>query len=486
MKQRVGRVFLGAFILFILTAATIGALSVYSSSEPVKNRITSELKSVLKMPVSLRKTGFTLWDGLVLEGVRITESEDNTSSAFLETEKIRVVIPLLPLLRNEIVLQEIIVSNAKVTGKEGADGGLILPRLKTLTANPPRLVEEGQKEKHVRPSTSASRVTLGRLRVEKAHITLNDAQGQPRLELEGVGVRAALRSEGVATGMLQVDRLQFLGLPPFSFLQSPFNYTSDGLELTDLSGRLAGGTLTGSASIATEQPYAFRAKIKLMGVDLEQFQSKERGEIGGRLMMELDVRGQAANPESLRGRGMAEINQGRLASTPWLQTLGILFEVPELVNIEVTQASTQFRLKGRDVRIESLSMDSENLRLTCIGSLKNFERLSLEARLHVSPTLRERLPTEIARSFVEPGQGDWTCLDFDVDGTLRSPKTNLQKKLLRGATKGVVGSLLNDLLGKESDKVREPANPQPAPATPTLPLDLMPSPTPPHGESKAP
>lgn len=482
MKQRVGKILLfAAAAVLVLFAAALGGLSFYAGSDPVRQRIVSELQSALKMPVSLRSAAFTPWGGAVLKGVRITERPEQDAPVFLDTDEVRVKVRLLPLLRNEVVLQEIVVSSPKITGREGADGGLILPRLRETARPAPEPGKEPRPDKPPAPKRAAPQVKLGSLVVERAAMTLLDAQGKPRIALEGIALRGALRAEGVAAGTLRVDRAQIPGLPPAAFLQSPFTYTADGLELSDLSGNFAGGTLAGAASVGVEPPHLFRAKLKLMGVDLSQFSSKDDGGIGGRLMMELDAKGEASDPGTIRGRGTAEISQGKLAPTPLLQTLGILLEVPELVNIEVTQARSEFQLKGRDIRVETLSMDSENLRLTGSGSVKNFDKLSLGARLHVSPSLRERLPGDIARAFADPEDGGWMSLPFDVGGTVRSPKTNLQKKLLREAAKGAVGGLLNDLLGTGGDEKEPTGGKEPAPPEPPLPPGAQPSPAPPAG-----
>jgi hypothetical protein len=110
-------------------------------------------------------------------------------------------------------------------------------------------------------------------------------------------------------------------------------------------------------------------------------------------------------------------------------------------------------IDGADVRAPTIRVEGK-------GKVKELDKLDIDARLAIAPSLEGRLPNEIAQNF-QPlaGDADWKTIEFTIGGTLRKPKTDLQKKLAKRAAIQMLGNILGDLLTPPKSHNGAPAVP---------------------------
>ncbi len=445
--------------ILAITTVAVGALgwmggAIALNSAPVKASVARSLQDAIKMPFALDSLEYSPAQGLKIRGARI-DAPDQQSAPFLTTESVNVHARLLPLFERKLIIDEVAVANAALDWKQDASGRFVLPMLARVEkAQPAEAQPELRAEK---PKSEPFAVEARRLRLLGARMIFRDNQGKTLAEFRGVNLTAKMAGKTSFGGKAEVA--QVLGSDGNVILRDlvvPFSYTEEGLDVSGLAGTLAGGSLAGKFYVSTgEEGTPITVNAETEGVDVATLLSAAgNADVGltGKLRGTFALSGKLNEAASHRGEANLEIEGGVLSQNAMLQAAGLLLGVEELISLPLTASRARLEIRGEEIRVRELTLQSERARMDVAGKIKIDRKLDLEARLSLAADLIGKMPSELARNFLPSAeQPGWSGVDFEIEGTLNKPKSNLEAKLLGGSLEKAVFDWLGLGGGRKAD-----------------------------------
>jgi hypothetical protein len=433
----VAAAFVGVIALVLL------CINLYLQSGGVQQRIRAAAERSLGADVRIRNTSYTPWGGLTLRGISIpdpTAPERN----IVESRALRVRFPLLPLLQQRFVVRECKLIEPTVVIRQTADGNWIFP----LPGRRPKDAEA--------PGTPAApslkgpsfRTELERLRLAGGTLVFIDSKSRPVLSLEKVDIDATVTPERTAAGTFYIARLEISNSLKPNKIGGPFRWDGRVLDLPEIKGMLAEGTLMGSYRLNTGSEPSFALAAQLDGVLLKKLAEEanvEPGKTDGQLRGTLDLAGDPRSSDSLAGKGHFELVSARLRPMEFLVKLGELFQIDELQLLKLHDARVDLTIADERVNIDDLLLQSENLIITGKGPIRFNGKLNIDARLLVNAKLQRQLKGVLGSNFVESENPDYRQVAFTVTGKVDSPRTDLLDKVTGIKIGNEVPGLLKNL-----------------------------------------
>ena len=493
-------------VALILIGVLLLAANLYVQSQGVQQRIREALTTHLRMPVTLKKTTITPWDGLRLDGIVLHAEESGAESPgssgrtpdFLSVGSFRVRFAWWPLLSQQrYVIDRVLLDKPRLVWQQSSDGRWEFPpeeegvhRAKTgkhpsgtasplpgsttkrpdaspptaessdpatlatdTTPAPDLLAPLAKPPAEMRAARSRSSLPVSIDKVHLRHGTFEflTQQRRPMCRVEEVNLDGSLSADRRATGALWFDRavLSHTGLALTKFRSAFIFDETGGLELRNGHGELAGGELQTDYQLHTgEAGSPFAASCRLKNVDLGQLARVSGGQpslLEGQLQGSTDFHGLSDDPESRQGAGRLWLVGAKLRDFPLLQVLGQSLRIPDLTRLQFKQAEINYRLEGTTLQIDPLTLTSNDLRMVVHGQyLTEMDRLDLHARLVIDQAISHQLPQFIESNFTACGDEapGSRYLDFDVKGRLDDPKSNLYDRMMAGPMKGLLDNLL--------------------------------------------
>ena len=288
---------------------------------------------------------------------------------------------------------------------------------------------------------------FGKVVINNAGMDLFDSNGRIQLQLEGIHLNLDARSG--EDGTLRVDRGCWLNLLRFTQLESSLRLDADQLLLQNLAADCGGGRLTASGSLSLARNAAFALHAGMDSVDLQRMNLDQPSKnLVGVAKGHLACTGDFESPQTWTGKGEAFLTNGSFAGLELLQVLGQIFQISELAQLKVKQASTTLRIAEGKVWFEPLEMDCDSLFLTSSGSMDFQRNLLLDTQLSLPDRLLQgRNLAFLASRLSAPDASGRRAIPFQITGTLDKPKTNLLEKVTSENIGSAVGGLLEQVLG---------------------------------------
>ncbi|MFZ4483214.1 MAG: AsmA-like C-terminal region-containing protein [Chthoniobacterales bacterium] len=458
---RSGLIALGV-VLLLVTGAVL-AFNLHLQSAGMQEQLREGAKQTLGLPLSVRSTFYTPWDGIRLRGLVVPDME-NAGVNFLEASEFQIVFKLWPLLHREFVVSRLALKRAVLTWRQNGDGQWRLPRrpeeavalpggtpAATATPAPAPTVGEGLTPP---PPAPGFTVRVDSMEIERSRILFENRDGWPLLDADGINSNAEMHTDGGAKGEAAIPEAVLAGMLVARDLRSHFELTHGLITFPDIRCDVAGGQLTGHGSIATRaegSPYDWA--LQLAGFQLSAL--KLPVSFGGTVMdgtMSADFALQGRNAPQRQIRGQMELNVdgGRLVPSAYLQGLGQVLGIRELQGMNFSEARATLRIEDDLIQVEPLRLRSEELAVEMTGPVTRTGGLDLQARLMLSPPVAARLAAITGREL--PPTNDEALpgfreLPFRITGTLDAPQSDLAKRLLGDGLAGQVGNFLFNLIG---------------------------------------
>jgi len=261
---------------------------------------------------------------------------------------------------------------------------------------------------------------------------------------------ADFTSAGTAgDGKARVARLNLGDTLLVQGLQAPMKTLRDSLELAPVSGAVAGGTLSGNATVNLKD-FRYGSSLKLQGADVATLLKEAHSQalLSGTLQANAIAQG-TGGLVTLRGSGRAEVAHCRATNSKVLGLLSRILQVPELANPDLDQCLVEFTLAGGRLQTPVLRMSGKQLQLTGNGTMNLLTR-GLDYRMNLAlshPLLNKITVRPLRAAFVDRGDG-FSAVDFTVTGTSDEPKTDLASKVGRSASIDAVKGGFARILGR--------------------------------------
>lgn len=310
-----------------------------------------------------------------------------------------------------------------------------------------------------------------RAAVRNGNFRFLDKQEALVAAFEGVELQTTIEHSDLLQGVVHIERLSAHDRFFLQKIRSPFKYSPDGVELSRISARAAGGEIAGVFDVRPAEdnsPFHLNVQFKnLKADDVVTDAGGTRGTITGELDGNLDASGKAGGENGMTGSGEIVLRNGKLQQYSLLVALGQILQIEELTQLQLDQAEAKYHLEGGQVKVDDLVLRSPNLRLTATGNIALNGKLHLDAQLAINEKVRNQLFKPIRQNFQPTSDPQYSAVEFQVTGTLERPRTNLVDRIVGRDLKDIVSGFLG---GKKSGKNRKAPRPDASPeesATPT-------------------
>ena len=269
-------------------------------------------------------------------------------------------------------------------------------------------------------------------------------------------------------------------------MRSPFNYTGGEFSLPAIEATAGGGPVTGSFQLSPNGKHSlFTAQAKFEGVDAARLAAdagSSAEQITGVLRGAVEVRGSSREVARMEGTGRLEAANGQFRRLELLQTIGHVLQIEELANLHLKQGQADFHIADEKVFIDTLVLDSPDLRLSGQGYVRLDGKVSLDAQLAMDARDLNRSPSIVRNLFKPTETSGQSAVDFKVFGKLSNLKTDLAEKVIGKTIGDQFESFVSGLFGtkkKKNDKKKEDKKRKVEEETQSIPV-------PPSGEAPSP
>jgi len=457
-------------LLLLALIALFGA-NLYIQSSLSQGRLESQLSRALRMPVKITSTTVSPWDGITVRGIAVPQAQG--AGNFLQAGELKAHFLLWPILRRQIIVKDLVLSDPQVLWFQNEKGSWRIPQQKIAESSEKEKGEAAQPLPAASPEKEASKkspvatpkiaekspershfsVQLRHATVQNGSFRFYDKQGEGLAFFDQVTLDCPnpLGDNGNVEGNVEIGSASVQQQFFFSALSTPFQYKKGKVILDGFKGMIADGSLNGNFRInPTVANAPFRSKVTFENVDIRKLVDAMGGspmEIQGHLQGWAQATAASAHiKESIVGQGQLILTDGQIKSYSVLVTLANALGIEELALMNLKQAQADFRVEQQRIMVDSLFLQSQNLRLILWGVVKFNGKMNLNAQLAINPKISHQLPEFMVKNFKPVPGTDLVSVDFHVTGPYKSPRTDLLEK--------VVGKDLEKSANKAIDLLR--------------------------------
>lgn len=402
----------------------------------LRNALLARVKTALGTDVRVRGMDISLFSGVRLEGVGISNPAPFQGD-ILTADEFVFRYRLLPLLAGRIAVDRLALRRPVVTIAADSRGGYNFERL----GSPP-----GGGAPASRGAALPFALALSRLSVDGGRVSFKDARKATLLTMEGMDLASSLelRPGGAAgRGKVAIARVVLASGVAVTGLRAPLEISGGRATLAPVVGHVAGGQATGQVVVSLSSA-RFESEIELRGVDLKALAEEARSRPGfsGQLGAKARVEG-SGGVATLKGGGAAQVEGCRVADSRLFALIAAAVQVPELSHPNLDECRVEFTLGNGFLRTPVVRAKGPSLSLNGSGSVNLVTTgLDYHMTLALASKLLNRIRVnELRAAFRDRGDG-FSTLDFNVSGTTAEPKTDLAAHLAKAA----IGSKLWRLL----------------------------------------
>lgn len=451
------------------------AVNMHIQSADFRERIQGDLGRALGMRVQISRIGFTPWGGVSVQGVTATGS-GNRQTASVPSVRARLDLPAL--FERRLVIRQLTVESPALVIREGArseprppefppqqEGAAGKTESDVARAGTP-VLEDGagvappeapgvvgkQAGQRSRPWV----VVLDELAIQGGELQIQDEDGRSIVSCKGITMQMdPADEETVRSGLLTVESVVVREVVHAEALRSSFRFDGATLDMPEVTASVEGGKLEGTIQLATQSaPIGYSGQIKLLGCDVTRLTASAGlppGRVAGKLNATASLRGAVGDWTSAQGDFRVDLHDGSISQIDLFQTIGQALRIEELVEFQIEEGYAVGRVQDGLTTIDPLILRSPNLQVVSVGTIQPDARLNLESKLYIHKKIRKRMPG-MAKSNLkksdDPALADYQYLEFEVDGTLGHPRSNILERLVGDAIEDKVRGVLRGLLGE--------------------------------------
>ena len=242
-------------------------------------------------------------------------------------------------------------------------------------------------------------------------------------------------------GELNLETLEIGETLFLNNLVATFGLASEEVLLEPVAAELAGGDLSGRIALIIGAAFRYLASVQLSGVDvvtlLEEADIESDTRITGKLEARADIEG-SGGLSTATGRGRAELVNGTLSGLPAQDVLSTLLQIPALREIHFDECLVEYVLNDNILETPVVRLGSSLVDIRGRGKVSLAQNtVDHDLTLVCKEELVAQMPGRILQAFSKQEDGTYV-IEFRVWGPFASPRTDLEQRLLKGATKRIL------------------------------------------------
>jgi uncharacterized protein involved in outer membrane biogenesis len=441
-------------VILVVLSVALGAgvlwVNHYLQSVEFKQFVLGAAHDALGTDVKINDINISLFNGVSLKGVAVANPE-GYSGQLLAADAFVLRYQLLPLLHRRVAIEEVSLRKPSIELVRGEKGRWNYEML-TAKAEPSTPKEALPKTPTgAKPSATHGNleISLSKLLVTDGNVVMSD-KNKELLRIQNINLSSAIDLAGDklnGSGHASIETIDVANSLFVRQIVSPLQISMNAIHLPSLSGKLAGGTVSGAVAADVMGGLKYAVNLQIKDTDMETLlqEARTRRVMNGKLQATVALEG-TGGLSTMVGNGEAEIVGGKPAEIPLLNQLSFLLQVPALKDPKFTECRVEFSMSNNVMQTPVIRLISPEVQLTGKGSV-NLEDYSLNhaMTLALAKGVLANVPSEIRAIFAERSDG-YLTLDFRVWGPYDSPKTDLQKRIARGAAQQLLGRGLQKLI----------------------------------------
>ena len=258
---------LGVIGILAIIALGLGTiwLNSFIHSDTFRHEVESHATQSLGGPVEIKQIDLSVWGGVKLNGLA-TKLVTAQGTLVAQVESVSCSCSLVALLGGKVQLDGLTLKNPQIVLTQEAPSSVAMPR----PANPEETGGAGP-DKTENGKTAPLQFTLDTAKIVDGHLSIRDATGVTKADLQGIQVRAETGGYFTGkdvTGSLKIATVslpQNLSLIDFS---TPFTYRNGTVEANAFQATAFSGQITGDYKLDPSGPSLLN--VNATGINMAQ------------------------------------------------------------------------------------------------------------------------------------------------------------------------------------------------------------------------
>lgn len=412
----------GVVVVLALVALIPGTiwLNSFIHSDAFRQQVETKAGAAVGGKVEIKQIDLSIFSGVKLSGLA-TKLNTAQGTVTAQVESVSCSYSLMALLSRRFQLDGVTVVNPQIVLTQQPASSVPTP------APPPVAAAPAPAKETESGKTSPMQVVLKAAKISDGRLSILDATGATKADLQGVQVSAdtAGYNEGKdITGKLRIATIalpQNLKLTDFS---TPFTYRTGAMTATPLSADAFSGHLTGGYRLDPSGPS--QLEIDATKLDVAQIGKTANPNSPTTLTGSLALQSKWSGVETgkLTGEGDAQITDGTLSGVSILRDLATALRIKELSEPILKSVTVHFQVANGTTRFSNLRIESTVFEMTGNGVIDPQGRLDANMVLTLHGDAMGAIPGAVTGFFSKlPGGGG--SIPFHIGGTVGSPQTDL-------------------------------------------------------------
>jgi uncharacterized protein involved in outer membrane biogenesis len=432
-------------VLLLILAGGVFYLTRFVKTPEFKMEVLDAARKAAGTDVKVGEMNVSLLSGIDLQDVAVANPAGFTGN-LLTAKSFALHYRLMPLLQKRVEVETLTLDTPVITLAKNSKGDWNYDKIGTPSE------PKANKSTSPKPAGSSSRggldIAISQITLNHASIVMLNDSGKELLRITDANFSSAVNLAGdklTGSGRAAIKEAAVANSLFVHNIETTVALSPEAVKLAPLTGTVAEGGISGEAGLTLASNSKYSVNLQIKNADVVKL-VQEAGVAkkvfsSGKLQVSTALTG-TGGLDTMSGNGQIQIIGGQLVDIPALSLVATLLQISALQNLKFDDCRLEYTIANNVMETPVISLKSPQIQITGQGTVALTDyTLNHTLTLGLAKEALANSPPEIRNIFTAREDG-WYTLEFKVWGPYDAPKTDLEKRLL----KGVAGQLLQKFL----------------------------------------